>query len=87
MKMKIAITFLILALSSCSRRSTHHKHLHEAQIEFQYGKGQTAKRDTIRVVYWDYLLYFKDAITKKDTTIIGKDFTKYRILYDKKINY
>ena len=85
--MKLALTLLILALGSCSSRVSYHKQLHEAQIEFQYGKGKNVDRDTVTVVYWDYLLYFKDAVTKKDTTIIAKDFTRYRILYDKKISY
>jgi hypothetical protein len=93
--MKILKVFLltaILSLVTCtSRRPTvdkyHHKNLQQTTVVFIFGKGKTATRDTVKILYWDYLLFFSDAVTDKDTVVICEGYTKYKILSDSIIDY
>ena len=91
--MKRTIAFLLLFLFACSRPryvrvdQYHHKQLREAKIVFTFGKGRDAKHDTVLVDYWDYLVFYLDAVTTKDTAIICEGYDRVKILYDRPIDY
>lgn len=84
----LVAALLILCLIACkSYYIESHKALYTCDIELSYSKKKNIPKDTITVVYWDYLLFGKGIIAKKDSTIVAEGFTKYKILSNKKVNY
>jgi hypothetical protein len=86
---------LVSTVVSCSsgrgsiKNVYYHKQLHDSKIEFTFGKWyeKDKKRDTVSIIYWDYLIYFQDAVTNKDTVVICEGFDSFRVLEDTKVYY
>jgi hypothetical protein len=91
--MKRLIAFLLVFFFACSSPrhvrvdQYHHKQLREAKIVFYFGKRRDTKRDTVTVAYWDYLVFYLDAVTTKDNTVICEGYDRLKILYDRPIDY
>ncbi len=92
-QVKRLFAFLILFLFACSPTRHvrvdryHHKQLREAKIVFTFGRGREAKRDTVLIDYWDYLVFYLDAVTTKDTVVVCEGYDRLKILYDRPVEY
>jgi len=91
--MKRILLFLTVFFLGCSPTyhirvdRYHHKQLREAKIVFTFGRGREAKHDTVLIDYWDYLVFYLDAVTTKDTTIVCEGYDRLKILYDRPVEY